>query len=572
MNAEDIWLEANGLTGGSEADPYNLGDYARGSVIGNSGLYKRNDESIGDFARRLARASMGEHGEWGTVGRGVTDMQNAGFVNDIAPVTIDGVQYHRVGENIADPLFRQKLIQNNPKASNITRFFDQYDPASVSRYDPEQGYLMQGDKYDELVRAIESTQPHGVMAEDGPVSAFSKTIGTAMGISSLAAAGLGYAAANPATFGQGFSDWAGGALSSAGAGGGPYQSLWSSLGQNAASQGGSFSDITRLFGSTGATKLPASYWNMVADAAGTASDASGASAGSIPDSVWGNLYQEALNGGFSGSLGDLKNVAGLAIAPYAGDAAYEASGLSDLASRNATTALNGTSGGSSILDFLRSSSNPFTIRDLISGGVGLGSAFLNANAARTASGQQVDAAHEANTLLAGIYDQGRKDLEPYRTAGNDALGRIKDLLTPGKQLDTAMLDPGYNFRQGQGETAVNRAAAARGRFDSPRTIKDLLRFNQDYATGEFSNVFNRNAGVANMGQAAAAGTVNAGQNFATQAAGNITGAGNASAAGTVGATNAFTGAASNFLNNYLSSNLLRDLVSNRNSTSGYVYG
>lgn len=46
-------------------------------------------------------------------------------------------------------------------------------------------------------------------------------------------------------------------------------------------------------------------------------------------------------------------------------------------------------------------------------------------------------------------------------------------------------DPGYQFRQHQGEEAINRAAAARGGRLGARTLTDLLGFNQDLASQEF---------------------------------------------------------------------------------------
>lgn len=59
-------------------------------------------------------------------------------------------------------------------------------------------------------------------------------------------------------------------------------------------------------------------------------------------------------------------------------------------------------------------------------------------------------------------------------------------------------DPGYQFRQEQGEQAINRAAAARGGRLSGRTLKELGRFNQGLASQEYQNFANR--GLAARGQ------------------------------------------------------------------------
>jgi hypothetical protein len=74
---------------------------------------------------------------------------------------------------------------------------------------------------------------------------------------------------------------------------------------------------------------------------------------------------------------------------------------------------------------------------------------------------------------------------------------------PGSQGDAALLksftnedfvkDPGYEFRQAEGEKGINRALAARGGFNSGAALKALDRYNQDYASSEFSNAFNRDA-------------------------------------------------------------------------------
>lgn len=52
-------------------------------------------------------------------------------------------------------------------------------------------------------------------------------------------------------------------------------------------------------------------------------------------------------------------------------------------------------------------------------------------------------------------------------------------------------DPGYAFRLQQGQNALQAAAAAHGSVLSGGTLKALDRYNQDYASGEYGNVFNR---------------------------------------------------------------------------------
>lgn len=136
-------------------------------------------------------------------------------------------------------------------------------------------------------------------------------------------------------------------------------------------------------------------------------------------------------------------------------------------------------------------------------------------------------------------------------------------------------DPGYQFRLSEGQRALDRASAAGGRFNSGRSMKDIVRFGQGQASQEYGNAYdrfnadgdrtyNRLAGVAGTGQTAsnnvgaagqayASGAGNAQANYGQSAGSNImaggaarasayTGAGNAQAAGQVGSANAWNNA------------------------------
>lgn len=128
-------------------------------------------------------------------------------------------------------------------------------------------------------------------------------------------------------------------------------------------------------------------------------------------------------------------------------------------------------------------------------------------------------------------------------------------------------DPGYQFRLSEGEKGINRAAAARGLFNSGPGYKNLLRFNQGLASDEFTNAFNRNrlsktdkfnrlASIAGIGQTSTEQLGNQSSVLGQSLANNITGAGNARASGYVGGANAITGA----INNYQQQNLLNRLL------------
>ena len=56
-------------------------------------------------------------------------------------------------------------------------------------------------------------------------------------------------------------------------------------------------------------------------------------------------------------------------------------------------------------------------------------------------------------------------------------------------------DPGYEFRRVEGQRGIESSAAARGSILSGGTLKAIDRYNQDYASNEFQNVYNRALGT-----------------------------------------------------------------------------
>jgi len=88
-----------------------------------------------------------------------------------------------------------------------------------------------------------------------------------------------------------------------------------------------------------------------------------------------------------------------------------------------------------------------------------------------------------------------------------------------------MTDPGYNFRYNEGMRALETSAAQRGGLLSGGFAKKAMRYGQDYASNEYSNVYNRISNIAGLGQVAN----NASGGYAMQA-----GQGMANAAGNEG--------------------------------------
>lgn len=52
-------------------------------------------------------------------------------------------------------------------------------------------------------------------------------------------------------------------------------------------------------------------------------------------------------------------------------------------------------------------------------------------------------------------------------------------------------DPGYQFRLGAGQQALERSAAARGVLRTGGTLKDILQYGQNFGSQEYGNAFNR---------------------------------------------------------------------------------
>jgi len=105
-----------------------------------------------------------------------------------------------------------------------------------------------------------------------------------------------------------------------------------------------------------------------------------------------------------------------------------------------------------------------------------------------------------------------------------------------------MTDPGYEFRRSEGMRALEGSAAARGGLLSGGFAKKAMRYGQDYASNEYTNVYNRISNIAGLGQVSANQSGQAalygGQQMGTAAAQ----AGYANASGYRGAGNAWNNA------------------------------
>lgn len=215
---------------------------------------------------------------------------------------------------------------------------------------------------------------------------------------------------------------------------------------------------------------------------------------------------------------------------------------------------------------------------------GIAGSAIQANAAGQAASEQAGAAENAQQIAENEFNTITSQESPYMQAGYGAQSQLNYLLgigNPGTPATSAgagapgtaasstgggygsllqpftaeymkQYSPGYQFQLQQGQQGVlNQDAASQGAL-SGSALKDLIGYNQNYANTAYGNAFNqyqtqlgntysRLAGVAQLGQNAAANTGQQGTALAGSAAQSATNIGTAQAGGTVGAANALAG-------------------------------
>jgi len=106
-------------------------------------------------------------------------------------------------------------------------------------------------------------------------------------------------------------------------------------------------------------------------------------------------------------------------------------------------------------------------------------------------------------------------------------------------------DPGYEFRFQEGQRALERGAAARGGLLSGGFARKMTRYGQDYASNEYTNVYNRISNIAGLGQVSANQSGNAALYAGQQMGGAASDRGIAGAYGAQGSANAWGNALDN---------------------------
>lgn len=190
-----------------------------------------------------------------------------------------------------------------------------------------------------------------------------------------------------------------------------------------------------------------------------------------------------------------------------------------------------------------------------------GSAYASKQSSKAAK-TQAASADRASQIQQENFEQTRKDLMPYKQAGDTSLKQLMGQMGPNGYFNQTYTgqdiynDPSYQFRLQQGQDSIQSSAAAQGGLLSGATLKALQNFGQESASQEFgnaysrfnadqSNRYNRLSNIVGVGQNAAAQVGNAGAQTSQAIANNTMQGANALAAGQVASANAWAGAANN---------------------------
>lgn len=124
---------------------------------------------------------------------------------------------------------------------------------------------------------------------------------------------------------------------------------------------------------------------------------------------------------------------------------------------------------------------------------------LNKDASKEASRVQQQMSDAAIRESQRQFDLTRTDQAPWLEAGKGALERLQN---PAANFQT---DPGYQFMRSEGLRDIGNSFAARGGAASGNALRALSQFQTGLANQSFGDWWNRQAGMAGVGQTAASG-------------------------------------------------------------------
>lgn len=187
----------------------------------------------------------------------------------------------------------------------------------------------------------------------------------------------------------------------------------------------------------------------------------------------------------------------------------------------------------------------------------IASGAMQSSASKSAANAQLAGVKNANQLQWKMYQQNREDMTPWRTAGTTAINRMSAGVQPGGEYDKFTMkdfqaDPGYAWRQQQGQDAVRAGSSAAGNFGSGNMGVALQNYGQNLASNEYASAYgrwldqyNRVAGISQTGQQQSQAIAALGANTANVMGQNTMAGANAQAQGIIGSANAWGNAMGN---------------------------
>jgi hypothetical protein len=203
----------------------------------------------------------------------------------------------------------------------------------------------------------------------------------------------------------------------------------------------------------------------------------------------------------------------------------------------------------------------------VMGGASLVGGVMQSRGAKRAARAQQQAADQSLQLQREMFNRQTELAEPFRQGGITSQNEMMRMLglggdpnsegygAVGRQFTAAdmEMDPGYQFRLSEGLKSLDRTAAARGGMISGGALKAAGRYGQEFASGEFTNAFNRMrllqadrlgalGTMYGAGQTATQQLSNQAGQFGVNAGNSMMDAGRARASGYIGSANAFSNA------------------------------
>lgn len=143
------------------------------------------------------------------------------------------------------------------------------------------------------------------------------------------------------------------------------------------------------------------------------------------------------------------------------------------------------------------------------------------------------------------YDTTRTDLMPWLDAGKGALTRLQD------PTASFMASPDYGFVRSEGLRDIENLFSAKSGAKSGNALRALDQFNTNLASGEFGNWWNRQAGLAGLGQTTGTQLGTLGANNAATVGSYYGNSGDARASGILGRGAVVSNSLTDALNNLI---------------------